>query len=77
MIKTQIQLEDWQYEALKRASRSSSRSMSDFVREGVSLILKKNTPHATLPLEKIAGKFRPIAESDLKQHDRAWVNSIR
>jgi Arc/MetJ-type ribon-helix-helix transcriptional regulator len=51
--------------------------MSDFVREGVSLILKKNTPHATLPLEKIAGKFRPIAESDLKQHDRAWVNSIR
>jgi Arc/MetJ-type ribon-helix-helix transcriptional regulator len=77
MIKTQIQLEEWQYDGLKRVCRGSGRSMSDFIRESVSLLLKKNTSPTFLPLEKIAGKYRPLPETDLKGHDRDWVNSIR
>jgi predicted CopG family antitoxin len=37
MIKTQIQLEDWQYSSLKRAGAEAGRSMSDVIRESVSL----------------------------------------
>lgn len=77
MIKTQIQLEEWQYDGLKRACRSSGRSMSDFIRESVSLLLNKSTPRSSLPLEKIAGKYRPLPVTELKGHDRDWVNSIR
>lgn len=40
MIKTQIQLEDWQYSALKRARAEAGRSLSDVIRESVSLYLK-------------------------------------
>jgi Arc/MetJ-type ribon-helix-helix transcriptional regulator len=77
MIKTQIQLEEWQYDSLKKACRGSGRSMSDFIRESVSLLLNKSTPPSSLPLEKIAGKYRPLSVTDLKGHDRDWVNSIR
>jgi len=35
MIKTQIQIENWQYEAIKRETTAASRSMSDFIREAV------------------------------------------
>jgi hypothetical protein len=51
--------------------------MSDFIRESVSLLLKKSTSPTFLPLEKIAGKYQPLPETDLKGHDRDWVNSIR
>ena len=77
MIKTQIQLEEWQYDSLKKICRGSGRSMSDFIRESVCLLLNKGTTTASLPLEKIAGKYRPLPFSDLKGHDRDWVNSIR
>ncbi|NBU70605.1 MAG: hypothetical protein EBS53_04015 [Bacteroidetes bacterium] len=77
MIKTQIQLEEWQYNGLKKACQGSDRSMSDFIRESVTLLLKKSTSPTFLPLEKIAGKYQPLPETDLKGHDRDWVNSIR
>ena len=37
MIKTQIPLEDWLYSSLKRARADAGRSLSDVVRERVSL----------------------------------------
>lgn len=77
MIKTQIQLEDWQYAALKHSSVISSRSMSDIIREGVTLFLNKTGKKSVIPLEKLAGKYRPVSVSDLKDHDVAWVESIR
>ena len=40
MIETQIQLEDWQYSSLKRAGAEAGRSLSDVIRESVSLFLK-------------------------------------
>jgi len=77
MIKTQIQLEEWQYDSLKRACRSSGRSMSDFIRESVSLLLNKAAQPSGLPLEEIAGKYSPLPDTDLKAHDRDWADSIR
>ena len=41
MIKTQVQLEKWQYEAAKKAGAATSRSMSDIIREGLALVLPK------------------------------------
>jgi hypothetical protein len=77
MVKTQIQLEEWQYAALKHTSASSSRSMSDIIREGVSLFLNNTGKKGVLPMEKLAGKYRPVSGSPLKRHDQAWVESIR
>lgn len=77
MIKTQIQLEDWQYVALKQSSANSSRSMSDIIREGVVLFLNKSGDKGAIPLEKLAGKYKPLSASDLKAHDQAWAESIR
>jgi len=75
MIKTQIQIENWQYEALKRQSVENSRSMSDFIREAVTDALRKGK--ANIPLSEIAGKYSPIQEEALKPHDAYWAESIR
>ncbi len=75
MIKTQIQIEEWQYEALKKQSTLTSRSMSDFVRQVLTDALKKRVP--SRPLAEIAGKYRPVSSDDLKAHDADWAESIR
>jgi hypothetical protein len=76
MVKTQIQVEEWQYEALKKESARTSRSMSDFIREAVSMALKR--PGGLRPLEECAGRYRPLQEGDdLKSHDAAWIETIR
>ena len=76
MVKTQIQLEEWQYDAVKRASASNDRSMSDIIREGVLLYLAKTKRHGA-PLAELAGKYRPKPVTGLKSHDREWVEAIR
>jgi len=75
MIKTQIQIEDWQYEAIKRETAPASRSMSDFIREAISDTLKKRKPISSL--SEISGKYIPIAGDPLKSHDAEWADSIR
>ncbi|MDZ4789382.1 MAG: ribbon-helix-helix protein, CopG family [Blastochloris sp.] len=75
MVKTQIQIEDWQHEAIKRESARASRSMSDFIREAVTEALKKGKIRR--PLVEIAGKYTPLKKDDLKAHDAAWAESIR
>lgn len=77
MIKTQVQLEDWQYEAAKKAGAATSRSMSDIVREGLALVLPKLSRGGKKPLVEIAGKYRPLDTNDLKDHDHGWAESIR
>jgi len=75
MVKTQIQIEEWQYEALKRETADTSRSMADLIREALTDSLKKKKPlHA---LSDLAGKYRPLGGRDLKRHDAAWADSIR
>jgi len=77
MIKTQVQLEDWQYEAARRRANQLSRSMSDLVREGLTLVLRRLEKAPAGDLESIAGKYEPHDASDLKDHDRWFVESIR
>jgi plasmid stability protein len=75
MIKTQIQIEDWQYEAVKLEAAAASRSMSDFIREAVSDALKKGKP--PMSLAAACGKYAPLEGAPLKPHDAAWVDAIR
>ena len=77
MIKTQVQLEEWQYRAAKQESARSSKSLSALVREGLSLVLRRSGQPAVPALEDLAGKYEPRACDDLKAHDRGWVESIR
>jgi hypothetical protein len=77
MIKTQVQLEDWQYRAAKEESARTSRSLSDLVREGLTSVLHKASARRLQSLEQLAGKYEGRALGDLKLHDRAWVESIR
>lgn len=77
MIKTQIQLETAQYEGLKRLCASEARSLSDLVRESVTLLLARSQRRAARSLEEVAGKYERGEVGDLKDHDRGWVESIR
>ena len=77
MIKTQIQLEDWQYSSLKRTGTEAGRSLSDVIRESVSLFLKTKKKTEMTPLQELAGKYSSRSMEDLKTHDRAWAESIR
>jgi hypothetical protein len=77
MIKTQIQLDEWQYDAVKKLGSQSSRSMAEVIREGVSLLLKKNSGAIGRDLKQLAGKYRAGDVADLKEHDRHWTESIR
>lgn len=77
MIKTQIQLEDWQYSSLKRAGAEAGRSLSDVVRESVSRFLESQKKGGGGSLEALAGKYSSQSFADLKGHDRGWVESIR
>jgi predicted CopG family antitoxin len=77
MIKTQIQLEDWQYSSLKRAGTEAGRSLSDVIRESVTLFLKSQKKGEAGSLEALAGKYSSRSFGDLKEHDRGWAESIR
>ncbi|MBE2179950.1 MAG: hypothetical protein IAE97_05720 [Chthoniobacterales bacterium] len=77
MIKTQIQLEEWQYRAAKNESARTSRSLSDLVREGLTSVLQKSRHQPRQTLESLAGKYGPQSTDDLKPHDQAWADSIR
>lgn len=77
MIKTQVQLEKWQYEAAKKAGAATSRSMSDIIREGLSLVLPKLGHGERKSLASVAGKYRPTSSKDLKDHDQGWTESLR
>lgn len=77
MIKTQIQLDEWQYDAIKKLGSQSSRSMAEVIREGVSLLLKKQSGAVRRDLKQLAGKYRAGDVADLKEHDRHWAGAIR
>lgn len=75
MVKTQIQLEEWQYEAAKREARAQDRSLADFIREAVEMALRRKA--AVGDLRSVAGKYRARDASDLKTHDRIWAEDAR
>jgi len=77
MIKTQVQLQEWQYQAAKRESARASRSLSDLVREGLAMVLQRSATASRGDLEALAGKYTAQPADDLKPHDSAWVEAIR
>lgn len=77
MIKTQVQLEEWQYDGLKRLGSKESRSLSDLVRDSVTRMLSHSTSRSPTTMEAVAGKYEGGPLDDLKAHDRGWVESIR
>lgn len=77
MVKTQVQLEEWQYQAVIGESTRTARSLSDLVREGLTLVLQKSSRQPRVPLEELAGKYEPKSCEDLKLHDRGWADAIR
>ena len=48
MHRTQIILEDWQYENLKAISQEKGMSISAVIREMVTVFIGENSPRATL-----------------------------
>ena len=75
MIKTQIQLEEVQYERLRKIAAAEHRSLADCVRECVALYLAQSSVSGA-NLDGVLGKFAPISDEDLKPHDRAWAEAI-
>ena len=74
MIRTQIQLPEKEYRALRDAAHRSNRSMADCVREAVATYLTKAQP--VEDVMSLAGRFRPKPAKDIKDHDRAWSDAI-
>lgn len=48
MRRTQISLEDWQYENLKTISQEKGKSLSAVIREMVTTCIEESSPPATL-----------------------------
>jgi hypothetical protein len=48
MRRTQISLEDWQYENLKTISQENGKSLSAVIREMVTSCIEESSPPATL-----------------------------
>lgn len=55
MHRTQILLDDWQYEVLKSRAERERRSLSSLVREILGEQLAKKGARSTDPLEKFEG----------------------
>jgi hypothetical protein len=71
MHRTQISLEDWQYEKLKAVSRKTKKSLSLIIRDLVSggfsaqTVSKKNDS-----LSQLIGKGRGDGSSTARDHDQ-------
>ncbi len=75
MIRTQIQLPEPEYDELRTIAGRDRRSIADCIREGIRLFLRARR-RASPGVDEIAGKFRPVDPSDLKDHDRWLADSI-
>jgi hypothetical protein len=75
MIRTQIQLPEAEYEALKDRARREDRSMADCVREAIAQYLVRSAP-GEADFAAVAGRFAPLPGRGLKRHDRDLADSI-
>jgi hypothetical protein len=75
MIRTQVQLTEDDYDALRQVAAKQNRSLADCIREGIALFLTKAEDKQE-DFADIAGKFRPLDQADLKPHDQWWSEAI-
>ena len=74
MTRTQIQLSEECYRALRQEAARRKRSMADCIREGIALFLQRAGAEPD-ELMAVAGKFRPLPPGDLKPHDQWWADA--
>ncbi len=74
MVRTQIQLTDRQYEALKERARSLNVSMAELIRESVELYLASSAEPTNREKRQaalaVAGRFSSGLEDLAEQHDQ-------
>ncbi|OGQ87169.1 MAG: hypothetical protein A2289_23660 [Deltaproteobacteria bacterium RIFOXYA12_FULL_58_15] len=75
MMRTQIQLEEADYERLRKVAQQQRRSIADCIREGIKLVVASGEAQQE-SLDSIAGKFAPQPDADLKPHDQWWSESM-
>jgi hypothetical protein len=79
MIKTQIQLENEQYQQLRKIGSAESKGLAEQVREAVGLYLAKR--RTDMPsLEELAAGFQPLPPEsfdELKPLDHWLADAIR
>ena len=76
MHRTQIMLDDWQYQDLRSAAERSGRSLSSLVRDAVTAYLRRQQRPSPTRLAEIAG----IGEDDQvsgRDHDEALYRPRR
>jgi len=75
MIRTQMQIDEDVYAALRQVAARQHCSIAACVREAIAEYLCK-AEDGTDDLSDIAGKFRPLPPDDVKAHDRYWADAV-
>jgi hypothetical protein len=75
MIRTQIQLPEYEYETLKEMAHKTHRSMADCVREAVAVYIAASH-NSSNDFAAVSGQFSPISTNDLKPHDQMLADSF-
>lgn len=75
MKRTQIQLSENDFDALRKIAAEKKRSIADCIREGIALFLQKSTRQPG-DFSCVAGRFHPVPDDRLKSHDLWWSQSI-
>jgi len=81
MVRTQIQFEEEQLNALRRSSAETGRSISDLVREGVKLyLISQKRPSRDEQVRRAiaaVGKFKSGIKDGSVNHDRYLAEAFR
>ena len=75
MMRTQIQLDESDYEELRQVAAQQRRSMADCIREGIRWVVRQSR-EPDHGIAAIAGKFKPRPVGNLKAHDLAFVEAV-
>jgi hypothetical protein len=80
MIRTQIELDEEEWKALRQCSTETGRSVADLVREGIRLYLSsRKHPREEQVRRAIAaiGKYRSGLKDGSVNHDRYLADDVR
>jgi hypothetical protein len=81
MVRTQIQLTPDQYDALRRLSSETGRSLADLVRQGVDTFLSgqggKSREERVERALRLTGRFSSGTPDGSRNHDRHLAEAFR
>ncbi len=76
MIRTQIQLEEAQFDLIRSEAAKKNISVAGLVREALARYLKSPRQVALRNLATLRPAFKPIPMDDLSDHDRWFAEAI-